>query len=346
MDAAHDAPGGHGENIRVREAAARLNVLITSASRKVGLVKSFKRALKIEGGGSVIAADANPQSAALYFSDEAVVLPRDDDPAYFQAIFDLCVTRKISLVVPTRDEELPFFAAQKEKFAAMGTVVAVCGPETVLKCQDKALFAEFCLRHGFKIPEIVSDAAAPEFPLFVRPRRGKGGRGAVRVDFQEHLQAILKLMPDAVVQKFDCGDEYTVDLFADFSGRVISVVPRRRISVTGGESFVSRTVKDPALMDESARLAIALGLVGHNTIQCFRDSGGVRFIEVNPRYGGAAALSIEAGADTPRWLLKIVKGETLAPRISDFKDDMTMLRYTEDVFVENSTTPSLSQNMT
>ena len=316
-----------------------MNVLITSASRKVSLVKSFKRALQAEGGGSVIAADANPQSAALYFSDEAVILPMDDDPAYAATLLDFCATRKISLVVPTRDEELPFFAARKKEFAEAGAIVAVCGPEAVLKCRDKALFAEFCMSRGFNIPKIVDPAALPEFPLFVRPRRGKGGRGAVRVDFQEHLHALLKRMPDAIVQEFDRGGEYTVDLFADFSGRVISAVPRRRVVVTGGESFVSRTVKDPELMDESARLSTALGLVGHNTIQCFRDSGGVRFIEVNPRYGGGAALSIAAGADTPLWLIKLAGGETLAPRIGDFTDAMMMLRYTQDVFVEEAAPP-------
>jgi carbamoyl-phosphate synthase large subunit len=92
-------------------------------------------------------------------------------------------------------------------------------------------------------------------------------------------------------------------------------------------------------MDESARLARALGLIGHNTIQCFSGEGGVRFIEVNPRFGGAAALSIEAGADTPRWLIKLVKGEPLAPRIGDFTDALMMLRYTEDVFVEEAALP-------
>ena len=316
-----------------------MNVLITSASRKVSLVKSFKLALEAEGGGRVIAADANPQSAALYFSDEAVVLPGDDDPAYARALLDLCATRRISLLVPTRDEELPFFAARKKEFAEAGTVVAVCGPETILKCQDKALFAEFCLSCGFKIPPIVEPARAVKFPVFVRPRRGKGGRGALRVDFWEHLQALLTRMPDALVQEFDRGFEYTVDLFADFSGRVISVVPRRRVVVTGGESFVSRTVKDPALMDESARLSTALGLIGHNTIQCFGDADGIRFIEVNPRFGGAAALSIAAGADTPRWLVKLARGETLTPRIGNFTDALTMLRYTQDVFVEDAARP-------
>ena len=53
-----------------------LNVLITSASRKVSLVKSFQRALKDEGlGGVVVAADSSPDSASMKFADICAIVP-------------------------------------------------------------------------------------------------------------------------------------------------------------------------------------------------------------------------------------------------------------------------------
>ena len=53
-----------------------MNILITSASRKVALVKAFQLALSKESEGKVIAADASPESAALYFTDKYYITPQ------------------------------------------------------------------------------------------------------------------------------------------------------------------------------------------------------------------------------------------------------------------------------
>ena len=46
-----------------------MNVLVTSASRKVGLVRAFKRATAAVGDGRVVAVDISPLAAALYEAD-------------------------------------------------------------------------------------------------------------------------------------------------------------------------------------------------------------------------------------------------------------------------------------
>jgi carbamoyl-phosphate synthase large subunit len=144
----------------------------------------------------------------------------------------------------------------------------------------------------------------------------------------------LKQVPEAIIQEFIKAPEYTIDLFSDFSGKVISVIPRERIQTFGGESFVGKTVSSSVLFREAARLATKLGLIGHNTIQCFLENDAVKFIEVNPRFGGGAHLGFAAGAPTPLFLVKLLKGEILKPRIGKFKDNYLMLRYTEDMFFD------------
>ncbi len=121
----------------------------------------------------------------------------------------------------------------------------------------------------------------------------------------------------------------------DFSGQVISAVPRERLYVFGGESFVSKTAKHPILIEESVRLAINLDLVGHNTIQAFFAEDTVKFIEVNPRFGGAAHLGFVAGAPSPLFLIKLMKGDTLEARVGDFQENLVMMRYTEDLFLSD-----------
>jgi len=312
-----------------------MNVLITSASRKVSLVRAFQKALAGEGGGKVIAVDTSPYAAALYVADDHYLVPPSREPEFLGALLTLCRQHDISLIVPTRDEELPLFAENKGRFTSAGVSVTVPDPDAVRACQDKREFVDFCRANGFSTPATYARTDVPEkFPLFVKPRRGKGGQQATRVDSGDELALFLRRMPDAIIQEFVQAPEYTIDLFADFSTTVISVVPRERIRVVAGESFVSRTRKDPLLIQEAVRLSTALRLTGHNTIQCFYEDPLVRFIEVNPRFGGGANLGFAAGAPTPRFLVKLLKGERVEPRIGVFKDRYTMLRYTEDLFLD------------
>jgi carbamoyl-phosphate synthase large subunit len=313
-----------------------MNILITSASRKVILVRAFQQAVAQEGGGKVIAVDTSPLSAALYFADEHYLVPSSQKREFAAIMLSLCERLEIKLLVPTRDEELAFFAERKGDFADVGTFVMVSDPATVGICQDKRRFIEFCEANSFAMPKSYNASEPPPnigFPLFVKPWFGKGGRQAVRVNSRGELELTLKEMPDAIVQEFVEAPEYTLDLFADFSGRVISVVPRERIRIFGGESFVSMTSKKPALIQEAIRLATKLRLIGHNTIQCFLDSDMVKLIEVNPRFGGGAHLGFAAGVPTPLFLVRLLKGEKLEPRIGEFQDNYVMLRYTDDLFI-------------
>jgi len=262
-------------------------------------------------------------------------VPRSDEAEFLPALLRLCRQRSVALLVPTRDEELPLFAEQHRAFAEVGTRVLTPDPETVAICQDKRRFLDFCRAHGFGVPTTYPSGVPVEaFPVFVKPRVGKGGKGVYQARSRQELAWVLQQMPEAIVQELISAPEYTVDLFADFSARVVSVVPRERVRIFGGESFVSRTHKHDGLTRESIRLAEALRLTAHNTLQCFLCGDEIKWIEVNPRFGGAAHLSFAAGAATPRFLVQLLKGQELTPRIREFRDNYVMLRYTEDLFLD------------
>ena len=155
-----------------------MNVLITSASRKVGLVRAFKGAVEATGGGRVIAADVSALAPALYEADAGIITRRSDDAAFVEDIRAICRRESIGLIIPTRDEELPVFAAAKGAFAVGGVVVLVSTPDVDATCQDKRRFAMACAEAGLATPRVVDAPSVADLPLFIRPRRGKGGAGA------------------------------------------------------------------------------------------------------------------------------------------------------------------------
>ena len=324
----------------------RPDVLITSAARKVLLVTAFREAAARLGSGRVVAADISPYAAALYAADAARLIPRSDAPSFVDTLLRICDAERIGLLVPTRDEELPILAAARDRFAAAGTVVLVSAPDAVDACRDKRRFVDAVRAAGLDTPTVYPDAAAVRYPAFVKPRWGKGGRGALKVTDASELDAAIAAIDgeagdadgpgDVVIQAFVDAPEYTLDVFIDFDGRPISCVPRERVAVLAGESIVGRTVRDPVLTAATLRLCAALGLVGHLTVQAFRTPEAVAFIEINPRYGGAANLGFAAGAPTPEFAMRAARGERLEARLDDYEVGLMLFRHTADLFVRET----------
>jgi len=115
------------------------------------------------------------------------------------------------------------------------------------------------------------------------------------------------------------------------------VVPRKRIEVRAGEVSKGQVVKNPRIMSEAARLVETLGAgPGVITLQLFlTDDDKVKFIEINPRFGGGVPLSIKAGANFPKWILQESLGKKTNIRFNGFKDNLIMLRYDGEVWLEN-----------
>jgi carbamoyl-phosphate synthase large subunit len=317
-----------------------VNILITAASRRVALIRSFTNALeKMKIKGNVIASDVDHLSAGLAFCRKHVIVPLSTSPDYITEIKKVCVNEDISLIIPTIDEELPLFGKYKPEFEELGVRILVSDEETGNICNDKYLTYNFLKKHGFPIAETWLPAeirnSNPVFPLFIKPRFGRGAIDAYPVRNRKELNFFLDYVENPVVQKFLTGDEYTIDVLADFEGNIISVVPRQRLVIRAGVSDRGRMRNIPELIEVSKKIAEALNLVGPANLQCKIDRGKITFFEINPRFSGAIQLTIRSGADFPRMIVQMLNGG-LTPRIGDFEADLTMVSYEESIYHSNS----------
>ena len=72
----------------------------------------------------------------------------------------------------------------------------------------------------------------------------------------------------------------------------------------------TRICLDKTMIEESRNLCSAFKPCGPMTVQLIRDDAGVDwFIEINPRFGGGAPLSMKAGARSAEAILKLLDGE-------------------------------------
>ena len=313
-----------------------LNVLVTAGSRRVPLVQAFQRALRQTGGGAVVVADVNPLSPAVYVADRSYQVPLADDPAYVDALLEICRAERIGLLVPTIDDELTTLAEAAPRLLAEHVRVAVSPAASTRACNDKLETWRLLDAHGVAaaptwLPgDLPADLA---FPLFIKPRIGRGGVAAFPVRSTRELAFFLDYVADPVLQPFLNGPEYTIDVLCDFEGEPLSVVPRERAVIRAGVVDRGRTVRDTALIGLGVQCARAIRAVGAINIQCRVVDDTPVVFEINPRFSGGIPLTIAAGADFPRLLVQLARGRRVAPKIGWFQEGLWMTSYETSVFI-------------
>jgi len=285
--------------------------------------------------------DVRQLSSALQLCDKAFIVKPTDHPDYIKELLRITSTSRIDLLVPTVDLDLKLLAQSKQKFANAGCYVLVSTPHVVEICQDKRKTFRFLRKNGFDTPLTMSLSTAIaakklKFPCFLKPWDGYASRGNAVVKNRKELEFFSKKVPNCIVQEFIPGTEYTCDVFVDFDMKARCVVPRKRIEVRGGEVSKGQVVKNPHIMSQAARLVELLGAgPGVITLQLFLDKRQkIKFIEINPRFGGGVPLSIKAGANFPKWIFQQLLGRKTNIKFDGFTDGLIMLRYDDEVWIQ------------
>jgi carbamoyl-phosphate synthase large subunit len=315
-----------------------LNVLVVAAGRRTSLVRAFGEVAN-ERGGKVLASDADSLAPALYLADEAFRTPRTGDPMHLPALLEIVRDHDVRLMVPTIDTDLPVLAANEAAFGALGCRVAISAGAFVAITLDKhATVARFGAA-GLTVPRswLPPLDATSELPerVFVKPRQGSASQNTYEVA-RSDLAAVLPMVPDPIVQEVLRGPEITIDALLDFEGRPIHYVPRRRIKTLAGESVQGVTLEhDPefeAWIEEVLDACSGLGAAGPLTVQAFLTADGPVLSEINARFGGGYPLGLAAGGAYPAWLMDMVDGRPVEPRLGQYEAGLYMTRYHIEAF--------------
>lgn len=315
-----------------------MNVLITSAGRRTTLLKHFQAACRAHGG-KVLAGDMDPLAPALYLADRGFVLPAIGHGSYLDRLIDIVRREKIRLLVPTIDPELPFLAEHAEAIAEAGGLALISTRELTGITGDKWLTTTRLAEAGIEVPRSwLPDSMEPDTlprDLFIKPRDGSASQHAYAIE-RDGLAVMLERVPNAIVQERLDGPEITIDALLDLDGRPLHYVPRRRVRTLAGESIQGVTIDDGnGLGDWLVRVLRAVagfGGRGPMTLQAFLTARGPVLTEINPRFGGGFPLGHAAGGLYPEWLLRMVDGEHLEPRLGEYERGLYMTRFNTEHF--------------
>ena len=322
------------------------NILITSAGRRVSLLRHFQEQLKKSiPDAKVFAAELSPDlSPACQAAEESFALPRVSNPTYPNILFERCQALGIGMLIPTIDTELLVLAEHRDQFLDAGIHVIVPEVEFIKKCRDKRLIHTFFIEHDIAVPDYV-DKHNPSFPLFIKPYDGSCSKDIYLIQDASMLQpSLLENEKLLFLEAIDTSvyEEFTLDLYYNLKSQLRCVVPRKRLEIRAGEVSKGLTVKNDLCTYVWKRMEHIQGLVGCITVQLFRhrDTGEVYGIEINPRFGGGYPLSYLAGANFPGWLIAECFNNEEIPFFDQWEDNLLMLRYDDEIIVHDYTHPS------
>ncbi len=314
-----------------------INVLITAASRRVSLIRSFLVALK-DTESKVITIDYDLHSPALFFSHGYYKVPLVSDPGYLDAIEEIIEKENIKLIIPTIDQELLLWAENKERFLEKGVHVIISPPETVKICGDKWETYRFFKENNLPFPETYLPEMLTynmKYPLFIKPRAGRGSVNSYIVNNKKELDFFLDYVPDPLIQDYLDGKEFTVDVYYSEDHRLISFVARYRLVIRAGVSDRGRTFKSPELTRLLTEIGEKMKFSGPINVQgkIFKDR--ITFFEINPRFSGGIQLTVAAGENFSEFLIRELEGETLEPRLNQYRELLTMTSYEDSLFLDS-----------
>lgn len=312
-----------------------INILITSAGRRVQLIKYFQDELK--GIGEVIITDCSNIAPAMYMGGKVYIIPTIDDSNYINELKDICKKEKVKGIISLIDPELSILALHKGEFEEIGVQLFLSEVEVLDICFDKFKMFQFLQENNFKTAMTFEDfdsfmtslnKGTISFPVFVKPRKGSASIGISKVENIDELKLLMTSRKDLLIQEYMDGQEYGVDAYVDIvSGEVISIFIKKKLSMRAGETDKAVSIKDEELLDLITDFIKKLGVVAQIDIDIFRVNGEFYISEVNPRFGGGYLIAYECGANFPKYIINNINGIANEPNIGNYTEDMYMLRH-------------------
>ena len=198
-------------------------VLVPGAGSAAGV--GAIKALRMAGfRGQIVATDADPMAPGLELADVGAVLPRAAAPEFLPRALDLIRREGVRVILPTSSFDTPVYAGARAELRNAGATLVACDPEAIESCLDRRRFVER-FAGSFPLPRTVAAEAADTigFPCVARAARALGGRSASICGDAEALERRLAYGDDVIVQAYQPGVEYAVDVLgisrADLSSR-------------------------------------------------------------------------------------------------------------------------------
>lgn len=272
-----------------------MNVLIFPSGTEIG--REIWLSLRYVKGINLFLGGASYENHALYYNQDYLSIPSVTESSWLSELEKCVIENNIDYIFPAHDDAIIALANQRENISAV-----VLSPEADACNITRSKTSTYRLLGDIiQVPQIFSGAdEISHWPVFVKPDKGQGSQGAMRVESSEQLAVILKNNPQNIICEYLPGEEFTVDCFSDREKGLLFCQPRTRERIRNGIAMSSTTVELEGIEDIAQKISDTLELRGVWFFQVKRSaSGELVLLEVAPRIAGTMALNRARGINFP-----------------------------------------------
>ena len=300
----------------------------------------------------LIGADMSEDGSILQMCDAAYRVPRGNDPAYADALMEICKKEKVDVLLPIMSVELEALSEKKAAFAAIGTMVSVSDPEPLAIANNKKRLFDYMKEQGLPCAQYYMIHSSeqlracagllgyPKKQICIKATDGSGSRGFrilsesvsrfdmflhekptagfIRIDELTGILEEAEEYPELMVMEYLPGAEYSVDLLADH-GKVLVSCCRRSLRMENSIMLEAIIEENPAATSLCRAITEKLGLDGNIGFDIRERSDGTPVImECNPRITAGLPFFAHAGVNLPYLCVKKILGEELPAIVPEY----------------------------
>lgn len=224
-------------------------------------------------------------------------IPFINDNNFIDYFIQIIKLYHIDVVIPTHDDVVLKLAEYENEIPAK---LLVHGIDQAKICRSKKLTYDLFKDEIF-CPKIFTNIKTDMLPLFCKPDKGQGGKGAFVVDSENYNSLLTRDLSDYVISEYLPGEELTVDCFTNYKGELKFIGPRVRVRVSNGISVRTKTTE---LTDEiefiASKINSTLKLNGLWYFQIKQNAYNEwKLLEVSLRVAGSMNLYRIKGVNFP-----------------------------------------------
>lgn len=308
----------------------KINVLFTACGGwpTCGTIDTLRHSSEYEY--HIIGVDCKPNPAARNYVDDLVKVPRFDDPAYIESLYNICRGYGIDVLVPLISDEIPVINANRDLFEKNGISILMSGTDSMIEtANNKWELDKFLTERGIDImpesvlltkenaEEALERLGYPDKPVCLKCIDGCGSSGFRIIDDRmakevvfarsralrtnkwiskaQFMGAMDNLESGFMLQEYLDGEELGTICLVDH-GRTIYSPSHRNIEMELSTTTYCELVDDHDANWIVRMLNGMLKLDGNIGYDFKRDAEGrLMLMEINPRISATVSLAAKAG---------------------------------------------------
>lgn len=323
----------------------KITCLITcvGCSPSASIVKSLKNSKKYNY--NLIGIDTQEITVGNFICDIYKKSPYINEvKKYWCFIKSLIIEYNIKYIFVTHHYELEAWSLKKKELEKEFIIKIFHNDfEFVNIMNSKINTYNFCLKHNINVPKVYSHediclSNNIKYPIIIKDNTGAGSTDIKifnnQSDYFEYIKSSKR--KNIIIQQFIKGDEYTVDCLSNEKKEVLCVIPKKRLVVKGGASFLSQTENNKDIINYVTNLMIKSKNKYCVNVQVIVEdnTNDIYLVEVNPKWATSFPLSVEAGVNLPEILIELQENpNNYENKIFLFKDKLIMLRHFTEYYI-------------